>query len=91
MKRFTVKVLAPVIALFLGGPAFAAETGAKGERIDINTATAQQIKETLGVGDDVAQRIIHARPYYKKDELKTKEVLSADAFDKLQRLIDSVC
>jgi hypothetical protein len=91
MKKLTATVLAPVLALFLGGPAFAADTAAKPERIDINTASAEQIKDTLGVSDDDAQRIIEARPYARKDDLTEKKVLSADRFEKLKKLIDSIC
>lgn len=88
MKKLTAKVLAPAIALLLGTPAFAADpTG----RVDINTATAEELKTTLGVDDAEAQRIIDARPYYKKEELKTRQVMTADEFEKLQKLVESVC
>jgi DNA uptake protein ComE-like DNA-binding protein len=89
MKKFTAMVLAPVVALILGGPAFAADT--RSGRVDINTASEEQLKATLGVGDAEARKIIEARPYHKKDDLKTKGVLSAGDFDKLAKLIDSVC
>jgi len=88
MKRLTATVLAPVIALFLGAPAFAAD-GAR--RVDINTASEDQLKAIPGVGDEYAKRIIAARPYHRKDELKTKNVVPADTFEKIKKLIDSVC
>jgi DNA uptake protein ComE-like DNA-binding protein len=92
MKKFTATVLAPVIALLLGTPAFAADTtAAKAQRIDINTATEEQLKASLGVGDEVARKIVAARPYYKKDDLKTKDVVPADEFEKLKKLIESIC
>jgi len=86
MKR----IAATVLALIIGGPAFAAET-TKVQRIDINTATEEQIKATLGVDDVEARRIVEGRPYYKKDDLREKNVLSADDFEKLKKLIESVC
>jgi DNA uptake protein ComE-like DNA-binding protein len=89
MKKLTAAVLAPVIALLLGAPASAAEP--KAGRLDINSASAEQIKATLGVSDDAAEKIIAARPYHKKDDLKTKGVLPAESAEKLLKLIDSVC
>ncbi len=92
MKKLTATLLAPVLALILGGSASAAEpAAARPWRIDINTATAEQIKATLGVGDEDAQRIVAARPYQKKDDLKAKHVVPDATFDKIQKLIDSIC
>lgn len=92
MKKITATVLAHALALVIGTPAFAAEVApAKAPRVDINTATEDQLKATLGVGDEDARRIVAARPYQKKDDLKTKEVVAADTFEKIKKLIDSVC
>jgi competence protein ComEA len=87
MKKFTATVLAPVIALFIGTPAFAAET--KTERVDINSASAEQLKSLPGVGEEYAEKIIAARPYLEKDDLKN--VVPADTFEKIKKLVDSVC
>jgi DNA uptake protein ComE-like DNA-binding protein len=89
MKKLAATVLAPVIALFLGTSARAEET--KAGRIDINTATEQQIQETLGVGADQARKIVEARPYAKRDDLKERNVVPADTFEKIKKLIESVC
>jgi DNA uptake protein ComE-like DNA-binding protein len=91
MKKLTARALAAATALILGGPAFAADAPAAQDRVDVNTASKEELKTTLGVGEDEAQKIIDARPYYKKDDLKTKKVMSAGEFEKLQRLIESVC
>ncbi len=92
MKKLTATLLAPVVALILGGPASAAEpAAARPRRIDSNTATEEQIKATLGVGDEDAQRIVAARPYHKKDDLTAKHVVPDATFDKIQKLIDSIC
>jgi DNA uptake protein ComE-like DNA-binding protein len=88
VKKFTATVLAPVVAVLFGTPAFAADpTG----RIDINTATAEQLKAIPEIGDRYAEKIIAARPYQKKDDLKDRNVIPADSFEKIKRLIDSVC
>ena len=92
MKIFTARTLAAATALFLGTPALAEDpVPTQAERVDINTASEEQLKTTLGIDAEEAQKIIDARPYYKKDELKTKKVMSADDFEKLQKLIESVC
>jgi competence protein ComEA len=92
MKKLASALVAQVVAVLLGSPAFGAETMvARAPRIDINTATAEQLKATLGIGDDVANRIVAARPYARKDDLKTREVLPASEFEKIRKLIESVC
>ena len=85
MKKFA----ATVLALVLGVPAFAAET--KAQRVDINTASAEQIRATLGVSDEEARKIVESRPYAKKDDLKAKDVVDEKTFEKIQKLIESVC
>lgn len=92
MKKLTARILAPVLALLLGAPVLADDAAPPANgRVDVNTATKAQLEALPGVGPEQAERIIAARPYYKKEELKTKQVVSAEEFDKLQRLIDSVC
>lgn len=86
MKRLA----ATVLALIIGVPAFA-EDMARVQRVDINKASEEQLKATLGVDDLEAQKIIEGRPYYKKEDLKEKKVLTADDYEKLKKLIESVC
>jgi DNA uptake protein ComE-like DNA-binding protein len=85
MKKFA----AAVLALVLGAPAFAADT--KVQRVDINTATPEQLRTTLGVSDEQARKIIEARPYAQKDDLRGKDVVDEKTFEKIQKLIESVC
>jgi competence protein ComEA len=89
MQKFISTALTLIIALTFCTVAFAADTKAK--RVDINTATEEQLKAIPGVGNEVAKKIIAGRPYSKKDELKTKNVMSADSYEKIKKLIDSVC
>jgi len=89
MQKFISTTLTLIIALTFCTFAFAAETKAK--RVDINTATEEQLKAIPGIGNESAKKIISARPYYKKDELKTKNVISADSYEKIKKLIDSIC
>ena len=52
------------------------------EPIDINTATADQLKTIAGIGDAYSGKIIKGRPYKRKDELVQKGILPQGVYDK---------
>ena len=55
--------------------------------IDLNTATAAQLKALPGKGDAYVRRIIEGRPYTAKNQLVTRGVLPQAAYDKIAPLI----
>jgi competence protein ComEA len=60
--------------------------GAKkaGALIDINSATAEQLKSIAGIGDAYSAKIIKGRPYKGKDDLVTKKILPKGVYDKVK-------
>jgi competence protein ComEA len=61
-----------------------ASVPAVGEKLDINTATADQLKAFPGIGDAYAKRIIDGRPYTAKNQLTTRGVLPAATYNKIK-------
>jgi len=49
-------------------------------RMDINTATAAQLKTLPGIGDAYAARIIGGRPYTAKNQLVQRGILPQDVY-----------
>lgn len=59
----------------------------RSELMDINTATADQLKTLPGVDDGVAGKIIAGRPYTGKDQLLKQKLVDAGEYAKIRPLI----
>lgn len=93
MRKLFPLLIAVLLLAGLALPVIAAETkaapaakpaAAKVELLDINSATEAQLKTLPGIGDAYAKKIIAGRPYAKKDQLKSKNILPAATYDKIQ-------
>ena len=56
-------------------------------KIDINSATKEELMKLPGVGDAIADKIIAGRPYKTKADLSSKKILGSKAYAKIRPMI----
>ena len=89
--RWTLRV-GLVSVLLLALPLFplavtvssAGQMAEKSDLLDLNTATADQLKALPGIGDAYSEKIIKGRPYQRKDELVQKQILPRATYEQIK-------
>ncbi len=99
MRRTVKALIAAVLLVCLCAPLWGqkvptsaagakAQASAKtGELLDINGATKEQLMKLPGIGEAYSDKIIKGRPYARKDELVSKNVVPKATYDKIKNLI----
>jgi DNA uptake protein ComE-like DNA-binding protein len=59
-------------------------TAKAGPQIDLNSATAQELKSLPGIGDAYAAKIIENRPYANKTQIVSKAGVPQATYDKIK-------
>jgi len=64
-----------------------AKSATTAKLLDINSASADELKALPGIGDAYSQKIIAGRPYANKTQLKSKGIVPDATYNKIAGMI----
>ena len=84
--------IAPLLSAQAGtaakpAPTHGAASGTSAKLVDINSATADELKALPGVGEAYSAKIIAGRPYANKAQLKSKGIVPDATYNKISGMI----
>jgi competence protein ComEA len=77
-------LMLPAIAPARSSSAAAPQAAAAANKLDLNTATVEQLKILPGIGDAYAQKIVAGRPYRTKLDLVHRKIITQAMYDKIK-------
>ena len=86
MALMMMLIISPLLPLSSAAEKAQAPVAAK-EVLDLNTATAEQLKALPGIGEAYSKKIVEGRPYKRKDELVQKKIVPQATYDKVKNQI----
>ncbi|MGD1023330.1 MAG: helix-hairpin-helix domain-containing protein [Candidatus Sulfotelmatobacter sp.] len=81
LASLILPAVAPTLSSAAAAPPAAS---AAADKLDLNTATADQLKALPGIGDAYSQKIIAGRPYRTKLDLVQKKIIPQATYDKIK-------
>jgi competence protein ComEA len=65
----------------------AKKDSSKGTRLDLNTASLNDLKAIRGISEAQAKKIVEGRPYKRRNELLSKKIVDAETYEKLRERV----
>jgi competence protein ComEA len=100
-SKFLLSLIACLVAVFLAAPVQAqtktdtkkataapAPAAAKSAAlVDLNSASMADLKALPGIGDVYSKKIVDGRPYQRKDQLVSKNIVPQATYDKIKDMV----